>query len=318
MSEKDINKPQEDDDNVTVVVEGEDTADTAEPPKDSEGAQNDEPLSSSAEDDEDDEDDSHGEDAKERRRLTRSQRNAKRREKFEQLRREIEARDSVINNLRSEVDAINRRNNSGDLARLEEGLREAAQAHEYFKGMAAQAVEQANGKLHADALEKMSLARDKFNELSRIKTAYARQQQRPQPLDPRLVTNASEWMRNKPWYDQTGKDPDSRIVVVLDDMVANEGYDPTTPAYWKELDRRIEKYLPHRVKVGHNGGQSGSTRSSPVAGADRGGSPSGKNTFVLSADRVQAMKEAGLWDDPAKRDAAIKQYRAYDRANGTN
>mgnify|MGYP003345758386 CR=1 FL=1 len=37
--------------------------------------------------------------------------------------------------------------------------------------------------------------------------------------------------------------------------------------------------------------------------------------FVLSADRVNAIKEAGMWDNPKLRQKAIDRYRAWDKEN---
>ena len=45
--------------------------------------------------------------------------------------------------------------------------------------------------------------------------------------------------------------------------------------------------------------------------------PSGKpaNSITLSAERVRAIKEAGAWDDPAKRSKMIKAYANFDKQN---
>ena len=39
------------------------------------------------------------------------------------------------------------------------------------------------------------------------------------------------------------------------------------------------------------------------------------NEFRLSPDRVAAMKEAGMWDDPTLRQKAIRNYANWDRSN---
>ena len=41
----------------------------------------------------------------------------------------------------------------------------------------------------------------------------------------------------------------------------------------------------------------------------------GKNTFTLSRERVQALKDAGMWDNPDKRAKAIRNYAEFDRKN---
>ena len=45
------------------------------------------------------------------------------------------------------------------------------------------------------------------------------------------------------------------------------------------------------------------------------GSPVAKNTMTLSRERVQALKDAGMWDDPTKRAKAIRRYADFDRNN---
>jgi len=39
------------------------------------------------------------------------------------------------------------------------------------------------------------------------------------------------------------------------------------------------------------------------------------NTIILSPQRVQAIKDAGAWDDPAKRSKMIKAYAEFDKQN---
>jgi hypothetical protein len=54
-----------------------------------------------------------------------------------------------------------------------------------------------------------------------------------------------------------------------------------------------------RVAAG-GGGNAGGTSPAP---------------YKVSSERVQAMKDAGVWNDPTKRDKMIRGYMAYDKAN---
>ena len=102
------------------------------------------------------------------------------------------------------------------------------------------------------------------------------------------------------------------IAKVIDQDLAAEGWDPADPEYWDELDNRLSARLPHRyaAKTGTTPKRPGPTASSRTA------NPSGKaNTITLSPDRVRAIKEAGAWDDPVKRNKMIKAYAAYDKTN---
>ena len=40
-----------------------------------------------------------------------------------------------------------------------------------------------------------------------------------------------------------------------------------------------------------------------------------RSTIRLSPDRVQAIKDAGAWDDVERRNKMIRAYAQYDRAN---
>lgn len=274
---------------------------------------------------EDDEDDDHpGDDPgdgggtddereaiRERRRQERRHRKAAQREREETLRRELQARDSVINELRGKVEAIERRGNSSELAQLDTAKKQTAQAYNYFKDQIRVATEAGNGAAVADATEKMLQAQRRFDELQAYEKAYRQRSATPSPLDPRLVNQAQDWMTRNRWFDPAAKDPDSRIAMTLDQVLADEGWDPTTREYWQELDARVQKYLPHRA----TGGKMKSTKPRPtVAGAGResGGADSGK-TYRLSSDRVQALKDAGIWDDPKQRAEAIRRFREYDK-----
>ncbi len=115
---------------------------------------------------------------------------------------------------------------------------------------------------------------------------------------------------------------DSRLTLTIDTAMAEEGWDPKTPEYWDELSARVKKVLPHRAKDDSitSRKQSNESRRSTVSGSGRDSSSStggqGEDYQVSSA-RVQALKDAGMWDDPAVRADAIKRFREHDRANSS-
>jgi hypothetical protein len=133
--------------------------------------------------------------------------------------------------------------------------------------------------------------------------------------NPALVRQANKWMERNSWYDPKGGDEDSQIAKVIDNRLAEEGYDPSSSDYWEELDSRLQKRLPHL----YNQRSSESNRSRPrsvVTGTGREtGRASGGNTFVLEPEQVRAMKDAGLWDDPEKRARMIKRYASEAKLN---
>lgn len=249
---------------------------------------------------------------RERRRQERHDRKIRNREEKESLRREIQARDATIDQMRQRLDAIERRNTGSELAQIENAKKEAQQAYNYFKDQISVGTEAKDGRAVADATEKMLIAQQRYQQLDGIERAYRQRKQQPQPLDPRLTTQAERWMKSNRWYDPNGSDMDSKVVLAIDNGLAQEGWDPTTPSYWEELDTRVKKYLPHR---GKSGIITSSRPKSVVSGGTQEFSGS-KSTFKLSADRVQAMKDMGIWDDVEARNKMIKQYRDYDKQHG--
>jgi hypothetical protein len=195
-------------------------------------------------------------------------------------------------------------------------MQKAADAYNYYKQVHSEAVTAANGQVASDAYEKMFAAMRRAEDLNRIKEAARRPQQTQQPLDPRLKANAEGWMARNSWYDPNAGDMDSRVAFTIDNQLAAEGWNPTTEQYWTELDSRLKKYLPHRYNSGYNQGQSSTNnRPPPVAGSGRE-STNKSGGYRLSAERVQALKEAGAWDDPVQRAAMIKRYQEFDKQEG--
>ena len=75
----------------------------------------------------------------------------------------------------------------------------------------------------------------------------------------------------------------------------------------------MQSRLPHRYTVrgsSNNKRAAGPTASSRVAEAS-----AKPGTITLSRDRVQAIKDAGAWDNVEKRNKMIRAYASYDRNN---
>lgn len=247
-----------------------------------------------------------------RRREERRNRKQHAREREDTLRRELAARDAVINELRARQDAIEHRNTGSELAQLETAKRNISQAYNYYKDQIRVASEKGDGAAVAEATERMIQAQRKFDEVIATEAAFKQAKQAPQPLDPRLANHAQKWMSENRWYDPQAKDTDSLIARTIDQRLAEEGWDPTTEAYWEELSARVKKHIPHRVGSGKMNTQT--RPKATVAGSGRDVGSSGKQgTFKLSAERVQALKDAGIWDDPQRRAEAVKRYREFDK-----
>jgi hypothetical protein len=127
--------------------------------------------------------------------------------------------------------------------------------------------------------------------------------------------NAERWLKKNSWFDTQARDTDSRIAKVIDQELAADGWDPSDSEYWDELDNRLQSRLPHRYTAR---GTSNNKRSAagPTASSRVANSSNAKpNTITLSRERVNAIKDAGAWDDVAKRNKMIRAYADYDRNN---
>lgn len=257
--------------------------------------------------------DTDREEIRARRRNERKSRSQRNRERVEVLERNLQAITDQNRALQQQVAAIQDSNTGSQLAQVDQAIGQANQAAEHFKSLIADATVRQDGRAVAEATEYMIAARTRAQQLSEFKANATRAMNAPKPLDTRMVTKSQEFLGKNTWYGgPTSADPDSKVLTALDNSLAAEGWDPTTADYWSELERRKEKYLPHRA------GKLPVARSrSPVAGSGSQAA-SGGATFALSAERVQAIKSAGMWEDTAARAKMIKSYRDYDKQNARN
>jgi len=232
----------------------------------------------------------------------------------------------LINNLRTQNQQLSerlahleKRTSGAELARVDKAIDDTEVQIEYAKMKMREAVANQDGDAVVKAQELMYESQRKVESLKSIKDQATRQMsQPPKPTmnvpDPAVQRNAADWMERNPWYDPQAKDMDSEIAQRLDKKLTDEGYDPSSPDYWDELDERVSKYLPHRMSGAAP--QRAATQRPRVTGSGRESAPTGRaNEFRLSADRVQAIKDMGAWDNPDQRAKMIKSYAKYDREN---
>ena len=211
------------------------------------------------------------------------------------------------------LSVLEKKSHGSDLARLNKAMEDQHNRTLFAKQKMAEAIASGNGELHASAQEMWFEARRQFEALDAVKkkaTAPARQRTIQAP-DPQLQRHASAWMENNQWYDPNGRDPDSKVALTIDQAMAEEGWNPKTPQYWEELDNRLQKYLPHRYTGEADERPTQKRPRNFVTGSGRESASSsviGRNQFALSRDQVQAMKDAGMWDDPEKRAKMIRRY----------
>ena len=192
---------------------------------------------------------------------------------------------------------------------------------EYAKMKMTQAAQAGDVASQVEYMEQFHEAKMKLAQAQQLKQQHVEETNRPRnnvpnPASETIQQNATGWLKSNRWYDPSGKDTDSRIAKVIDNDLASEGWDPADPEYWDELDNRLKERLPHRY-AGKTGGTERNRRGGTSSGRSdtSGSSVANKNTFTLSRERVQALKDAGMWDDPTKRARAIRNYADFDRNN---
>lgn len=261
----------------------------------------------------------------ERRRQERKDKRLRAREKQQTLERQIDSLARQNRELADRVARLDNSNTGAQLAQLDGAIAEADQAAEHFKSVIADSTAKGDGTTVAEATDYMYQARERARELKAYKAQSTRVQ--PKALDPTMVDHAKKFMTENSWYGgPRSTDQDSKVLSSIDNSLAAEGWDPTQETYWQELRARASKYLPHRLatksqgsgdKPTYNGGDG--RAKSPVAGSggEGGSNKGGGSSYALSAERVKAIKDAGAWDDPKRRESMIKRYKQYD-TNSSN
>lgn len=258
-----------------------------------------------------------------RRRAERKTRKVDAQERERNLRAQVQAAEAQTRALSERINLMERKTNGTELAQLDNALRQAQASVAHFKQLMADADTAGNPALRTEATEKWADARDRVNQLASIRHQVATPPQRQALPDPMLVMHANAFMSKNTWYDPKAKTADTAVVLALDKAVMDDGFQPTTEGYWQELQKRVDKYMPHLKGRTGNGGAGGD-----ILGADVPRKPgknvvtgSGRETaagsatagFKLSADRVKALKDAGMWENITERNAMIKDYREHDR-----
>jgi chromosome segregation ATPase len=277
-----------------------------------------------------DDDADHPDDGEELRAAKRNRRRAKK----ELIRKTNEEKDLRLQQLARENEEFKRRlasveneSKQSRISRMDKDIEDQQVRLEYAKMKLAEAATNSDGEAMVEAQTLWRQAEDALNGLKYKKQQAEqelrqpqRQQQEYQAPDPAIQRNAAEWMKRNSWYDPNSNDRDALIAKKHDEAMVTEGWDPKDPDYWDELDSRLQKAMPHRYTTNTDSnsavrkprnvvGSSGREASAAFGGTNR-------NQFILSPERVKAMKEAGAWDNPARKKAMIESFVKYDRANG--
>jgi hypothetical protein len=233
--------------------------------------------------------------------------------RFQQIQRQNEQ-------LMERIAQLEHKTHGSELARIDKAIEDQQVRIQYAKMKIAEATKMQDGEALAEAQELWFEARRASEALENLKKQAAtpqKQGDRPIAPDPSVQRMAAKWMEKNDWYDPQGGDEDSEIALMVDRRMAKEGWNPSDPDYWDELDSRLQKRLPHRYNEEHEEKPQVRRPRSVVTGGGResAAAAGGKNSFTLSPDQVRAMKEAGFWDDPEMRNKMIRRYANENRKN---
>ena len=135
--------------------------------------------------------------------------------------------------------------------------------------------------------------------------AVQQPQYQPQPTaDPR----AEEWAGNNTWFGQD--QVMTAASLAIDSQLKEEGFTPTDPDYYTEIDRRIKETFPHKFSGEVRKQEATSQPAQVVAGASRS-SPGSSKKVKLSKEDIRL---ANKWNVPLEQYAQEKLKA--DKADG--
>lgn len=249
----------------------------------------------------------------------REARRNRRKAKKEYIKRTNEEKDQRLQLLQRQneelmqrLSQVERKTVESDLLRLDKAIEDEELKARYWETKRKEAFSNQDADTFSKAEEALAQARQRLYQMKSAKQKASEPQE--QSPDPRVARKAKDWIERNDWFDPEAKDEDSQIAKVIDKRLSDEGFDPASDEYWEEFDSRLQKRLPHLYTQKQD--RSERRPRSLVTGSERGSNGRGNTVnFVLEPEQVRAMKEAGFWDDPAKRSKMIKRYAEAARNN---
>ena len=321
-NEKDVPIKEQADGSVLAKIEHEEEFDDEKKEVKASEEDSDEEEESGQEEQSDDQDDDSEEDREKIREARREERKLKKelsKQREASARHKISALEKRNEDLARRLAAVENTASSYQFAQLDKSIEDEATRVEYAKMKMLQAAQNGDAAAQVDYLEQLTDAKQRLNQAQyykkqQVEQAKAPKQNVPNPVTEEVQQNATQWLKKNSWYDPQARDTDSRIAKVIDQELASDGWDPSDSEYWEELDNRLSARLPHRYAS--KGGSANRRSAGPTASSRVANTATAKpGTITLSRDRVQAIKDAGAWDDVEKRNKMIRAYASYDRVN---
>lgn len=250
----------------------------------------------------------------------REARRNRRKAKKEYIKRTNEEKDQRLQTLQRQneelmrrLSQVERKTVESDLHRLDKMMEDEELKARYWETKRKDAFTSRDADAFSKAEEALAQAKQRLHQMHAAKQRFSQDSQESN-VDPKVVRRAKEWMERNSWYDPEGSDEESQIAKVIDKKLTDEGLDPTSNEYWDEFDSRLQRRLPHLYTQQRD--RSERRPRSVVTGSAResyGGG--GVVNLRLEPEQVRAMKEAGFWEDKAKRAKMIKRYAEAARNN---
>ncbi|CAB4145653.1 hypothetical protein UFOVP1204_7 [uncultured Caudovirales phage] len=202
---------------------------------------------------------------------------------------------------------------------IEAKMADIARSYQNLEARKAEAVRLGDGDALVRIDREIQNASAQWHELNNRKGSIApspdKQMEAQRPVAPKVTERgrifAEDFLAEHKWINLEGTDRESRLVRQIDLELSGEKLDPNTRSYWEEFEERLRDQFPDRFRKNKE-------RSSPPIGSGREHVPnSTRKQVYISAGRRKAMEDAGVWDDPKKRNEYIKEYANYDRNNAS-
>ena len=228
-------------------------------------------------------------------------------EKLAELMRQNEELSSKLQNTEHQFNTVSKLNLNASEKQITDKLELARNAYK-------SAHEEGDSAKILQAQEFLNEAQNDLKSLTATKQQFEQQpvqqqqvqqpQYQPQPTpDPR----AAEWAQKNEWF---GSDQVMTAAsLAIDGQLKEEGYNPTDPEYYTEIDRRLQETFPHKFAAQAAPVEEvrqqveASKPAQVVAGASRS-SPGSSKKVKLSKEDIRL---ANKWDIPLEQYALEKQ-----------
>lgn len=275
-----------------------------------------------------------GDDKTEARRVERRSRRQRQKEARDRDQRELKFLRSRNEQVERQIGELTRRQVATETATIDQRIAQLDNAMRSADDVYAKAIDANEGKDAAEAMRIRDNLKDQRDGLQAYKDQSAAGAPTEEAVDPLLIENVKSWSERNTWFDFGRRDEDSAIAGAIDDMLIRDGYDPRTPEYYDELDKRVARRLPHLSQKRGKGDGNGADDlddddDTPPGGGQRkpggpkfriGGQerPLRPNEVHISRERKEAMIEAGVWEDPVLRKNYLKRYAEWDREHAND